>query len=135
MGVCQWQCCAWIVIAFLAIARVCAGTQVSRSDMFVANLLIAARNLTRNRRRAMTALMTVSAAVIAMVLADGFAQWIFWAMREGTIQGQLGHIQVVRPGFHSAGAADPFAYVIPGNSPELPGHRSIRPASNWPRRG
>ena len=84
----------------------------------MASLLIAARNLTRNRRRALTALMTVSVAVIAMVLADGFAQWIFWAMREGTIQGQLGHIQVVRPGYHSAGAADPFAYVIPENSPE-----------------
>jgi len=88
----------------------------------VASLLIAARNLSRNRRRALTALMTVSVAVIAMVLADGFAQWIFWAMREGTIQGQLGHIQAVRPGFYKAGAADPFAYVIPENSPE---HQAI----------
>lgn len=88
----------------------------------MANLLIAARNLTRNRRRALMALLTVSMAVIAMVLADGFAQWIFWAMREGTIQSQLGHIQVVRPGYHHAGAADPFAYVIPQNAPE---HQSI----------
>lgn len=85
----------------------------------MASLLIAARNLTRNRRRALTALLTVSVAVIAMVLTDGFAQWIFWAMREGTIQGQLGHIQVVRPGYHTAGAADPFAYVIPEKSPEF----------------
>lgn len=86
------------------------------------NLLIATRNLTRNRRRALMALLTVSMAVIAMVLADGFAQWIFWAMREGTIQSQLGHIQVVRPGYHRAGAADPFAYVIPQNAPE---HQAI----------
>lgn len=88
----------------------------------MANLLIAARNLTRNRRRALMALLTVSMAVIAMVLADGFAQWIFQAMREGTIQSQLGHIQVVRPGYHRAGAADPFAYVIPARAPE---HRLI----------
>lgn len=88
----------------------------------MANLLIAARNLTRNRWRALMALLTVSMAVIAMVLADGFAQWIFWAMREGTIQSQLGHIQVVRPGYHQAGAADPFAYVIPQNAPE---HQAI----------
>jgi len=88
----------------------------------MANLLIAARNLTRNRRRALMALLTVSIAVIAMVLADGFAQWIFWAMREGAIQSQLGHIQVVRPGYHRSGAADPFAYVIPRNAPE---HRLI----------
>ncbi len=79
----------------------------------MANLLIAARNLTRNRRRALMALLTVGMAVIALVLADGFAQWIFWAMREGTIQSQLGHIQVVRSGYARAGAADPFAYIIP----------------------
>jgi putative ABC transport system permease protein len=84
----------------------------------MANLLIAARNLTRNRRRALMALLTVSMAVISMVLADGFAQWIFWAMREGAIQSQLGHIQVVRPGYNRAGAADPFAYIIPGNAAE-----------------
>ena len=88
----------------------------------MANLLIAVRNLTRNRRRALMALLTVSMAVIAMVLADGFAQWIFWAMREGTIQSQLGHVQVVRPGYNLAGAADPFTYIIPDGAPE---HRAI----------
>ena len=85
----------------------------------MANLLIAARNLTRNRRRALMALLTVSMAVIAMVLADGFSQWIYWAMRESTIQSQLGHVQVVRPGFHRAGAADPFAYILPRHTPEV----------------
>ncbi len=82
------------------------------------NLLIAVRNLARNRRRALTALLTVSVAVIAMVLADGFIQWIFWAMREGTIQFQSGHIQVVRPGYLSAGVADPFRYTLPEHSSE-----------------
>jgi putative ABC transport system permease protein len=57
-------------------------------------------------------------AVIVMMLADGFVQWIFWAMREGTIQSQLAHIQVVRPGYHRAGAADPFAYVITHHAAE-----------------
>jgi putative ABC transport system permease protein len=84
----------------------------------IANLLIAVRNLTRNRRRALMALLTVSMAVIAMVLADGFVQWIFWAMREGTIQSQLGHIQVVRPGYHRTGAADPFSFIIPQDAAE-----------------
>lgn len=58
------------------------------------------------------ALLTTATAVVALVLADGFAQWIFWAMREGTIQSQLGHIQVVRPGFAKSGAADPFGYIL-----------------------
>ena len=83
----------------------------------MADLLIAARNLARNRRRALTALLTIAAGVIAMVLADGFIQWIYWAMREATIQSQLGHIQIVRPGFHQAGAASPYDYLLPAKSP------------------
>jgi len=83
----------------------------------ITNLLIAARNLLRNRRRALTALLTIAAGVIAMVLADGFIQWIYWAMREATIQSQLGHIQIVRPGFHQAGAAAPYDYLLPAQSP------------------
>lgn len=82
-------------------------------DLSMEDLLVASRNLIRNRRRAFIALLTVAAGVIAMVLADGFMQWIFWAMREGTIQSQLGHIQVVRPGYLKAGAADPFAFILP----------------------
>jgi putative ABC transport system permease protein len=103
-------------------------------------LLIAVRNLTRNRRRALMALLTVSMAVIAMVLADGFVQWIFWAMREGAIQSQLGHVQVVRPGYNRAGAADPFAYIISGHTAEHAGNRenagrqtgSPSPVGHWP---
>ena len=77
------------------------------------NLLIAARNLVRNRRRALVALLTVAVGVISLVLADGFIQWIFWAMREGTIQSQLGHVQVMRPGYLKAGAANPYAFILP----------------------
>src|SRR5262245_21449718 len=99
----------------------------------IAMLRLALRNLTRNRRRALTALLTVVIAVVAMVLADGFAQWIFWAMREGTIQSELGHIQVVKTGYYTTGAADPFAYVIPESSPvrdqieSTPGVRLVAP--------
>ena len=77
------------------------------------SLLIAARNLTRNRRRSFTALFIVVVGVISMVLAEGFIQWIFWAMREGTIQFQSGHIQVVRPDYFSKGVANPLAYLLP----------------------
>jgi len=79
----------------------------------VANLRIALRNLTRNRRRSITALLIVAVGVISMVLAEGFIQWVFWAMREGTIQFQSGHIQVVRPDYFSKGVANPLAYLLP----------------------
>lgn len=84
----------------------------------MANLLIAARNLARNRRRALSALLAVAAGVVALMLADGFTQWVLWAMREGTIQSQLGHIQVMRPGYLSAGAANPYIYVLPESLPQ-----------------
>lgn len=80
------------------------------------NLLIAARNLTRNRRRSLTALFIVVVGVVSMVLAEGFIQWIFWAMREGTIQFQSGHVQVVRPDYFSKGVANPQAYLLPEGS-------------------
>ncbi|SCX39319.1 FtsX-like permease family protein [Nitrosospira sp. Nsp1] len=82
------------------------------------DLLIAARNLARNRRRALVALLTVAVAATSLILADGFIQWVFWGMREATIQSQLGHIQVMRPGYLSAGAADPYAYLLPENLPQ-----------------
>jgi len=82
----------------------------------VADIKIALRNLTRNRRRSLTALLIVAIGVVSMVLAEGFIQWIFWAMREGTIQFQSGHIQVVRPDYFSKGVANPMDYLLPAKS-------------------
>lgn len=84
----------------------------------MADWLIAARNLLRNRKRALIALITVAMGVACMMLADGFIQWIFWAMREGSIQSQLGHVQVVKPGYLSAGTANPYAYILPSGLPQ-----------------
>jgi putative ABC transport system permease protein len=95
----------------------------------IAGLRLALRNLTRNRRRASIALLTVVVAVVAMVLADGFAQWIFWAMREGTIQSELGHIEVARAGYARSGIADPFSYLLAERSPvreEIEKTRGVR---------
>lgn len=80
---------------------------------------LAARNLTRNRKRAFAALATIVAGVVAMILVEGFVQWIFWAMREATIQSQSGHIQVVKPGYFQAGATAPQDYLLPARSAEF----------------
>lgn len=82
------------------------------------NVMIAGRNLARNRRRALIALLTVGVGAISLLLAEGFIQWIFWGMREATIQSQLGHVQVMSPGYLRAGAANPYAYVLPENLPQ-----------------
>lgn len=77
---------------------------------------IALRNLLRNRKRALAALLVIVIGTAMIILAEGFIQWIFWAMREATIQSQLGHIQVVRPGYHQAGAGAPYDYLLPQKS-------------------
>lgn len=56
---------------------------------------------------------------MAMMLATGFIEWIFWATREGVAVTQIGHLQVVKPGYYENGQADPFAYLLPEQSPAL----------------
>lgn len=94
---------------------------------------MAARNLRRNTQRTLVATMTVAFGIVAFLLAGGFIVWIFEQMREGTIHSQLGHIQIVRPGYFEKGIADPYAFLLPEQSTEqatiekLPGFRSMAP--------
>ena len=74
---------------------------------------LALRNLFRHRKRTAIALATISFGVIALLLAGGFIEWIFWGMRENTIQSRLGHIQVTKPGYFQVGSADPYAFLLP----------------------
>lgn len=85
----------------------------------IALIRLAARNLRRNTNRTIVAVLTVSSGVVAFLLAGGFIAWIFQDMREATIHSQLGHIQLVRPGFFDKGIADPYAYLLPAKSAEL----------------
>ena len=97
------------------------------------DLRLALRNILRQRRRSVIAIVAISFGVIAMMLAAGFIEWIFWATREGVAVTQLGHIQIVKPGYYENGQADPFAYLLPQQSPALSdlqkmaGVRSVTP--------
>jgi len=77
------------------------------------------RNLQRNKHRTMVAVLTVTMGIVAFLLAGGFVEWIFTSMREATIRSQLGHIQVVRPGYMTKGIADPYHYLLPARSAAL----------------
>jgi putative ABC transport system permease protein len=81
--------------------------------------LLAFRNILRQKRRSAIAIGAAAFGVIALILSAGFIEWIFWAMRESVIEAQLGHIQVTRPGYHEAGKADPYAFLLPRQPPEL----------------
>lgn len=81
--------------------------------------MIVARNLFRHRGRTLSALMAIIFGVIALLIASGFIDWIYWAMRESAIESRLGHIEVMRPGYLERGSADPFGYLLPEHSPVL----------------
>ena len=80
---------------------------------------VAVRNLWRNRGRTAVAGATIAFGVIALLLAGGFIEWIFWAMRVATIESRLGHVQIVRQGYLDAGVKAPFDYLLPEKSPVL----------------
>ncbi len=87
----------------------------------VSDFRLATRNLRRNTQRTLVATLTVAFGIVAFLLAGGFIAWIFEQMREDTIHSQLGHLQIVRPGYFEKGVADPYAYLLPEQSAEQQG--------------
>ena len=102
-------------------------------DRVLADLKISVRDLARSRRRTASAASAAAFGVAALILAAGFIDWIFLAMRDTTIHSQLGHLKIVRPGYFRAGQADPFAFLLPGDAPEyraissVPHYRVVAP--------
>jgi len=96
------------------------GNIVPIVEQLLADLKLSVRDLARNRRRTLSAASAVAAGVVALMLAAGFIDWIYLAMRDATIHSLLGHVKVVRPGYFGAGAADPFAFLLPdATAPEV----------------
>ncbi|HET9046528.1 MAG TPA: FtsX-like permease family protein [Casimicrobiaceae bacterium] len=85
----------------------------------IADLQLALRSVVRQPRRSLTSVAAVSFGIAALMLASGFIGWILVEMRESTIRVHLGHIQIVRPGFHDAGKADPNRYLLPAGGAAL----------------
>ncbi len=81
--------------------------------------LTAFRNVTRQYRRSLFGIAAVAFGVIALLLAAGFIEWVFWASREGAIQAGLGHVHVMRQGYLQDGQADPWRFLMPKQSPEM----------------
>jgi len=73
---------------------------------------LAWRNLVRNARRSAFGLTTIAFGVAGLALAAGFIEDVYDQLGEATISGQLGHLQVTRPGFHEGGSGSPEEYLI-----------------------
>jgi len=83
--------------------------------MLTTELKLALRNLARERKRTLISLAAIVVGVVGFLLAGGFIDWIFWAIRESAIDNGLGHIQISAKGYRDAGQADPNAYMLPTN--------------------
>ncbi|HYL39220.1 MAG TPA: FtsX-like permease family protein [Bryobacteraceae bacterium] len=57
-------------------------------------LLLAFRNVFRNRRRTLMTLIVVAGGVAALLLSGGFFAFLFRNLRENTIRNGLGHLQI-----------------------------------------
>ena len=94
---------------------------------------LALRNVLRQRRRSIIAIAAIGFGVVAMMLASGFIENILLANRELATGQQFGHIQISKRGYHDAGQSDPYAYIMPGQTPALallqhtPGVVSVAP--------
>src|SRR5438105_4245926 len=82
------------------------------------DLFVSWRNVLRHRRRSLAGMAAVTFGTAALILAAGFIEWIYLAMREGTIHAGLGHIQVMRAGYAEHGTADPFGYLLAEDAAE-----------------
>ncbi|MEO7726719.1 MAG: FtsX-like permease family protein [Burkholderiales bacterium] len=83
------------------------------------DLSLGYRNIVRQRRRSAVAIGAISFGITALIVASGFIEWILMDFRESTINGQLGHIQIVKPGYYDSGKADPYAFLLPNETPLL----------------
>jgi putative ABC transport system permease protein len=85
------------------------------------DFFLALRNSVRHGRRTAIAVGAVAFGVAALIVASGFIEWMLLTFREEAIQSRLGHLQIVRPGFHTAGSADPYSFLLPDRLPESSG--------------
>ena len=93
---------------------------MSRISLFESHeVALALRSVVRQKRRSAMAVTAIGFGVVALLLAGGFVEWVYWAMRDGFIHSQLGHVQVTRPGYLDGGMSDPYSYLLPPDSPEL----------------
>lgn len=75
-------------------------------------MILAFRNVIRHKRRSSFAIGAAAFGITALLLASGFIEWIYQDMRESTIHSQLGHLQIVKPGYLEAGKADPYRFLF-----------------------
>ena len=72
---------------------------------------LALRNIFRNRRRSAITLAVIVFGAVGLILFGGYKALTFWGLRESTIRGRLGHLQLFGAG-HGSGSQKPLEHAI-----------------------
>src|ERR1700759_664710 len=75
------------------------------------NLLLAIRNIGRNRRRSVVTILAIAISCGGLAVFGGYVSWTFRAVEEQTV-GSYGHIQIYKKGYYDEGTGNPAAYAI-----------------------
>ena len=75
-------------------------------------LILAFRNILRQRLRTAMTLAAIVFGVVALILSGGFVQDVYHQLGEALIHSQSGHLQVVKQGFYEKGSRSPEQYII-----------------------
>jgi putative ABC transport system permease protein len=75
-------------------------------------LLLALRNIFRQKARSAATLIAIAVGVAGLILAGGFVQDIFIQLGEAIIHAQTGHLQITRQGYREGKTRAPEAYLI-----------------------
>jgi len=73
---------------------------------------LALRNVLRNGRRSSITLVVIVFGAVALILFGGYKARTFWGLRESTIRGRIGHLQIFKKGASKAEAHKPLEYAL-----------------------
>ena len=75
-------------------------------------VVLAGRNIARNKTRSSLALAAIACGVVGLILSGGFVRDILFQLGEGLIHSQSGHIQIARKGYFEYGSRSPGKYLM-----------------------
>lgn len=85
---------------------------IARLAVSRVELLLAWRNVARQRARTLLTLSVIAVGVAGLILSGGFVDDALRTLRESTIHAQLGHLQVYRDGYYDHGRRNPYDFLV-----------------------
>src|SRR4051794_22981964 len=75
-------------------------------------LKLALRNILRNGRRSAITLTVIVFGAVGLILFGGYKARTFYALRESTIRGRIGHLQIFKEGYSKAQSQKPLDHAL-----------------------